>query len=97
MIQKTSSVSAAVRREMAILLAVGTFMLATGTLRAQEAAFYGLGTLGGSYSYSDHVSADGSTVVGVSQNASGYDEAFIWTVDTGMVGLGTLGERTFSK
>lgn len=36
------------------------------------------------------VSADGSVVVGGSQSAAGYPEAFRWTRETGIVGLGYL-------
>ena len=36
------------------------------------------------------VSADGSIVVGSSQNADGRSEAFRWTQGTGMIGLGDL-------
>ena len=49
----------------------------------------GLGDLSGGdfYSSACGVSADGSTVVGQSNSASGY-EAFHWTSASGMVGLG---------
>jgi probable HAF family extracellular repeat protein len=49
----------------------------------------GLGDLpGGIFGSADaHVSADGSVVVGYSNSASGL-EAFCWTPETGMVGLG---------
>jgi probable HAF family extracellular repeat protein len=50
-----------------------------------------LGTLGGWGSGAWGVSADGSVVVGVAENASGRDRAFRWTVEGGMQDLGTLG------
>jgi probable HAF family extracellular repeat protein len=42
-----------------------------------------LGTLGGDWSEAFGVSADGSVVVGVAQNAAGYDRAFRWTAEGG--------------
>ena len=62
--------------------------------------FQGLGYLpGGSReSWARDASADGSVVVGWSRNASGVNEAFIWTSSTGMVGLGQLpGDTTSSS
>jgi len=56
--------------------------------------FMGLGHLPGGTdrggSVATSVSFDGSTVVGNSNNGSGFDEAFRWTKDTGMVGLGCV-------
>jgi probable HAF family extracellular repeat protein len=54
--------------------------------------FVPLGDLpgGDSYSYASAVSADGSTVVGNSMSATGFD-AFKWTEATGMVRLGSFG------
>ncbi len=49
-----------------------------------------LGTLGGPQSVAWDVSADGSVVVGWSEDASGKNRAFRWTAATGMVALGTL-------
>jgi probable HAF family extracellular repeat protein len=49
-----------------------------------------LGTLGGSWSVAWGVSADGSVVVGVAENAAGQPRAFRWTVARGMQDLGTL-------
>ena len=49
-----------------------------------------LGTLGGTYSYAQAVSADGSVVVGYSQNASSQNNAFRWSAGV-MTNLGTLG------
>ncbi|MFO0857070.1 MAG: hypothetical protein U0640_06910 [Phycisphaerales bacterium] len=49
-----------------------------------------LGTLGGVSSEARGVSQDGSVVVGVSQNASGQNRAFRWTLAGGMEDLGTL-------
>jgi probable HAF family extracellular repeat protein len=49
-----------------------------------------LGTLGGTSSRAEAVSADGSVVVGYSQNASSQNNAFRWSAGV-MTNLGTLG------
>src|SRR5436305_614399 len=58
------------------------------------ASFRGLGDLpGGRFeSFPAGISADGKVVVGqgVSEAAGAYSEAFRWTLETGMVGLGDL-------
>ena len=61
----------------------------------QAASFQGLGDLSGGryYSVATDVSADGSTVVGssyIGEEADGdpVSEAFTWTIDDGMIGLG---------
>lgn len=48
-----------------------------------------LGTLGGTNSFATDVNIHG-VVVGWSRNADGFDRAFRWTPETGMVDLGTL-------
>jgi probable HAF family extracellular repeat protein len=50
-----------------------------------------LGTLGGSKSAANGVSADGSVVVGWAYNAAGLPRAFRWTAAGGMQDLGTPG------
>lgn len=57
-----------------------------------EPMFMGLGNLpgGGSPSVAHSVSADGSTVVGESDGASGVPIAFRWTAEEGMMALGVL-------
>jgi probable HAF family extracellular repeat protein len=50
-----------------------------------------LGTLGGNLSEAYGVSADGSVVVGVADNAAGRTRAFRWTAAGGMRDFGTLG------
>ncbi len=46
-----------------------------------------LGTLGGDWSEAYAVSADGSVVVGMAEDASGWRRAFRWSVVTGMQNL----------
>jgi probable HAF family extracellular repeat protein len=52
-----------------------------------------LGSLGGQFGRAFSISADGSTIVGWSQEVlpSGPDKAFRWTATTGIQSLGTLG------
>jgi probable HAF family extracellular repeat protein len=50
-----------------------------------------LGTVGGSESFADDVSSNGSVVVGQSRDAVGFWKAFRWTPSMGMRDLGTLG------
>ena len=50
-----------------------------------------LGTLGGSSSSANAISADGSAVAGYATTTNGINHAFRWTSGTGMVDLGTLG------
>jgi probable HAF family extracellular repeat protein len=49
-----------------------------------------LGTLGGSYSYTNAISGDGSTVVGQSTTGSSVVHGFVWQDATGMVDVGVL-------
>ena len=67
--------------------------------RTVPSRFQGLGGLPGTdYSYSDAkgVSADGSVVVGTSTSSSG-SEAFRWTANGGMIGLGDLAGGAFDS
>jgi len=51
-----------------------------------------LGTLGGTTSYADDVSADGTIVVGMSYTATGKSHAYYWSSATGlMYDMGTFG------
>lgn len=50
-----------------------------------------LGTLGGTYAHAQHVSANGSVIVGASMNANGAFHAFKYTADGGMISLEKLG------
>lgn len=73
---------------------VGTSSSGTGeeAFRADEGGMIGLGVLpGGPFAASNGwgVSADGTTVVGRSRGANGW-EAYRWTEANGMVGLGAL-------
>lgn len=81
-------------RRRRLPVAVGMAVAAFSALpsAASSTSFRGLGVLpGGSshYSIARDVSADGAVVVGSSRSANGM-EAFRWTADTGMVGLGSL-------
>lgn len=73
------------------LFLLSTYLCLIGGSSAHAEAFAGLGSLGGAgISVSSVVSADGSTVAGVSSAAGGL-EAFRWTLDDGITGLGDLG------
>jgi uncharacterized membrane protein len=79
-------------RHPKLLVIAATVLWSTvwcGAAHAAEPFFTGLGDLpGGSFSSSaSGVSANGSVVVGIGNSASG-TEAFRWTIDAGMVGLG---------
>jgi probable HAF family extracellular repeat protein len=50
-----------------------------------------LGTVGGTESFADDASGDGSVVVGQSRNSGAFWKAFRWTAATGMRDIGTLG------
>lgn len=71
-------------------------LLAAPQVLAVDASFTPLGDLPGGdfYSLALDISADGTTVVGVSSSESGDGtwEAFRWTVATGMVGLNNPGD-----
>jgi probable HAF family extracellular repeat protein len=71
-----------------------------GSQAVQAASFQGLGDLPGGLNFSSAIgiSADGSTIVGISgsSNTTG-QEAFRWNQDTGMVGLGDLVGGTFDS
>jgi probable HAF family extracellular repeat protein len=74
-------------------------LVLTSTASAQSPSFIGLGDLPGGapidfYSTATGISADGRTVVGQSISSNGY-EAFRWTAETGIVGLGDLPGRGF--
>jgi probable HAF family extracellular repeat protein len=50
-----------------------------------------LGTVGGTESFADDASGDGSVVVGQSRDGGQFWKAFRWTAATGMRDIGTLG------
>jgi probable HAF family extracellular repeat protein len=60
-------------------------------LSAQQPTLNWVGTLGGNSSHIYGISADGSSVVGVSTNSNYEERAFRWTPVNGMENLGTLG------
>jgi probable HAF family extracellular repeat protein len=66
-------------------------VVAWAALPSQAQRLIWLGTLGGDWSAATGVSADGSVVVGVADNAAGKGRAFRWTASGGMQDLGTLG------
>lgn len=70
---------------------ITTSILATSVTSADSLpSFQGLGVLsGGNNSWAYGVSGDGTTVVGCSQSTPG-PQAFRWTADEGMIGLGDL-------
>jgi len=70
--------------------AIGTAALTLMGTSAQAASFAGLGSLpSGSIATAAYaVSADGTVVVGLSQDVNFNSEAFRWTVTDGMIGLG---------
>ena len=80
----------------ALLMGAMTTSLMPSAAWGQTATFTPLGDLsGGAFrSTALGVSNDGSVVVGRGESSSG-QEAFIWTADTGMVGLGVLGGNAF--
>ncbi len=67
-------------------------LLAFPLVTAQAASFQGLGFLptNGTSSWASGVSADGSVVVGYSEPAPVYEQAFRWSHSDGMQGLGVL-------
>jgi len=70
---------------------LGSILVASGTSADLVPSFQGLGVLpGGNNSWAYGVSADGTTVVGTSQSDNPYVQAFRWTAEQGMVGLGWL-------
>lgn len=77
----------------------GTAIAGFASVSGVEQAFYWqagdseirlLGTLGGSYSYTNAISGDGSTVVGQSTTGSSVTHGFVWQDATGMVDVGVL-------
>jgi probable HAF family extracellular repeat protein len=80
------------------LLAPVVVALSCPVVHAQM-TFTPLGDLPGGTFFSEAtaVSSDGSVVVGVSNSASGKEEAFRWTSATGMVGLSDLPGGSFQS
>lgn len=81
-----------------VVLSAGWVLMALASSAFATATFHGLGDLpGGEFASTPHaISADGSTVVGYSQSASG-QEAFRWTRSEGIEGLGDLPGGTFRR
>ena len=71
-----------------LIFCIGIFLC---SIQAQAAFFQGLGDP----SLAEDISLDGSNVVGL--RISGYTEAFLWTQEDGMVGLGDLPGGAFSS
>jgi probable HAF family extracellular repeat protein len=76
------------RVPVSTLVGLATSTLTLPSASVAVASFTGLGNLGG-HSLAYGISADGSVVVGVSDTATG-QEAFRWSSNAGMVGLGSL-------
>jgi probable HAF family extracellular repeat protein len=89
--------SSATKHLLLALVSVGFAMAIPSTSGAQS--FQGLGFLpGGNLSLAYGVNADGTVVVGQSNNANGINQAFRWTAIGGMVSLGFLpgGSNSFA-
>lgn len=84
--------SSRVLTRLAIFAATALTALLGVTPSSAAIAFKPLGDLPGgtANSLAHAISADGTTVVGLSTSANGLSEAFRWTEATGMVGLGDL-------
>ena len=105
MFQRQFMKAAAPFTRAALLLGASLITLTPSLAQADSGTLTPLGSLGGNgggssggyesgvlYSYSNMLSADGSTVVGDSYLAdNSTDHAFRWTTSGGMVDLGTLG------
>ena len=72
-----------------VLATLGLSLGVINSLNAQSLTW--LGTFGGNESWANGVSADGSVVVGMARNTSGYRRTFRWTQSGGMQNLGTFG------
>jgi probable HAF family extracellular repeat protein len=72
--------------------ALAVAILLASPAGAQRASFRGLGELpgGGFRSEARAISADGRYVVGSSANAAAEEQAFIWSVESGLSSLGSL-------
>ena len=81
----------ALSSRFAVCAALVVSVLFLPTSADAQATFEGLGHRpGGTFSIAYDVSADGAVVVGRSNyaNAQGRTEAFVWTAEAGMIGLG---------
>ncbi|MDJ0843814.1 PEP-CTERM sorting domain-containing protein [Crocosphaera sp.] len=104
-----NSIAFAVSRDGSVIAGTGASDLGTEAFRwTTDTGMVGLGDLSGGtfFSRAADVSADGEVVVGRSDSENSIDpvgalsgtEAFRWTADTGMVGLGDLpGGAFFSR
>jgi len=78
------------KASIAVVIAVG---ISGAVIALGDAPFFmGLGDLPGgtSDSYAYGISDDGTTIVGVASSSTALAEAFRWTTEAGMVGLGVL-------
>ncbi len=75
------------------------FCMFLGTNSIQAAVFMGIGDLPGGFteSRSIDISSDGLTVVGFSASTNGRDEAFSWTLDNKILGLGDFTGNHFGS
>ena len=84
-------------KRIVIFLTVFLVLIPISTSIASTPYFQGLGDLPEDFSSKAYgISGDGQVVVGVSQNEAIYrNEAFYWTRETGMVGMGDFPGRNF--
>lgn len=75
---------------------LAVLIICSRSLHAQQPFFMGIGDLPGGAVWSQvtGISADGRILVGNSSSAAHDREAFRWTPETGMVGLGAVGARS---
>lgn len=79
------------------LLAALALANSTSQSQAAQISFHQVGLPDAVSSWYQHISADGSTVIGSSQTQTGQQQAFVWTADTGIVGLSLGGNDSWAS